>query len=69
MSLCVLFLINLRIKKIAVLRANALGEYRGFCKHNASLAAEATVDEVKKAINELRDINKLSLSEELIAIR
>lgn len=69
MSLCVLFLINLMIKKIAVLRANALGEYRGFCKYNASMAVEATVDEVKKAINELRDINKLSLSEESIAIR
>lgn len=34
-------------------------EYRGSCNHNASLIAEITVDEVKKAICELTDINKV----------
>lgn len=33
-------------------------KYEGLCQHNASLVAEITVDEVKKAIHELEDLKK-----------
>ena len=44
-------------------------EYKGSCSHNASLVADITVDEVKEAINELRNIKEVFLSGKQIPLK
>lgn len=47
------FTMNCPLRGTSSLKFN---EYQGLCRHDTSLVAEITVDEVKKAIHELADI-------------